>query len=201
MALPAELLAPLERALNALVAARLRSQQECAALAGRTVAVELRELGVALYFTPRETGIEVRGAGEAEATIRGTLPAFARAMLGEHHGAPPGVEIDGDAPLARDFQRLLRGLELDWEEHLSRLVGDTAAHQFGNALRGFAAWGRYAGGRLGRNLAEYLQRETRDLPHRAEVEAFLRGVDVARADLDRLEARFKRLAAALGERR
>jgi ubiquinone biosynthesis protein UbiJ len=199
MAVPAELLATLERGLNALVDARLRSKAECAALDGRTVAVEWRELGLTLCFTARGERLEVRGTGEPEATIRGTLPAFARAMMADAHGAPPGIEIEGDAPLARDFQALLRGLEFDWEEHLSRVVGDAAARGLGNALRGFAAWGRFAGERLSRDLVEYLQRETRDLPHRAEVETFLRGVDAARADVDRVEARLKRLADTAGQ--
>lgn len=192
----AALLAPLQQALDGLVAARRRSQDECRALDGRTVAVELRELALTLYFTAEDGRLLVRGEGEPEARIRGTLPVFARAMLGDHHGAPPGLTVEGDAPLARDFQRLLAGLEFDWEERLSGLIGDTLAHQVGNLARGFAAWGRYAGGRLAHDLTEYLQRETRDLPHRAEVEVFLRGVDATRDDVERLAARLARLESS-----
>jgi ubiquinone biosynthesis protein UbiJ len=196
--LPDALLQPLEQLLNALIAARSRSRHECAALDGRTVAVAWRELGLTLHFTARGESLEVRGEGEAQATIRGTLPAFGRALVGEHHGAPPGITVEGDAVLARDFQRLLSSLEVDWEEQVARLTGDAMARRLGNLARGLTGWGRYASDRLAHDVVEYLQRETRDLPHRAEVDLFLKGVDQTRDDVERLAARLARASAALG---
>ena len=162
------------------------------------MAVEWIETGLTLYFSVTDGTLHLASAGTADASIRGTLPAFVRGLFGTHHGAPPGITRGGDATLARDFQRLLAGLEVDWEERLAGVAGDTLAHQAGNLARGFAAWGRYAGDHMARGLSEYLQRETRDLPHRAEVERFLRAVDTVRDDVERLAARLARAETQAG---
>jgi ubiquinone biosynthesis accessory factor UbiJ len=72
-------------------------------------------------------------------------------------------------------------------------VGDIAARQVGNFLRGVSGWGLDTADRLSRTVAEYLQEESRDLPARAELEAFLDQVDDLAADVARLEARLRRL--------
>jgi ubiquinone biosynthesis accessory factor UbiJ len=118
--------------------------------------------------------------------------------LQDSDAPPKGMQINGDAETAQVFSRLLKQADLDWEELLSRYTCDAAAHQIGNLFRGLRAWGRDAAGRVSRDFAEYLQYETRDLPPRPEVEAFLNGVDRLRDDAERLEARLKRAAARAG---
>jgi ubiquinone biosynthesis protein UbiJ len=49
------------------------------------------------------------------------------------------------------------------------------------------------------DLSEYLQEESRIVPAKPEIEAFMDGVDILRSDVDRLHARVERLAAKLGE--
>ena len=46
---------------------------------------------------------------------------------------------------------------------------------------------------MGDNIREYLQEESRDLPSRYEVDRFTREVAAVRDDVDRLEARIRRL--------
>jgi ubiquinone biosynthesis protein UbiJ len=54
------------------------------------------------------------------------------------HG-PVGLQrhlsIDGDVMLAATMAELAQGLRWDWEDDLSRLVGDVAAHRTGRAVR------------------------------------------------------------------
>ncbi|MGB5591910.1 MAG: sterol-binding protein, partial [Gammaproteobacteria bacterium] len=103
------------------------------------------------------------------------------------------VSISGDPVLAQDFQRLLDLARPDWEEELSRLVGDVAAHQLGNAARDLMRWSLQAADTLGRDTSEYLREESRDLPTRFEVDEFLDQVDELSGDIDRAEARLQRL--------
>jgi ubiquinone biosynthesis protein UbiJ len=84
------------------------------------------------------------------------------------------------------------------EEELSRVIGDVAAHQVGNAARAFLEFGRRAAGTLAQNVAEYLQEEGRDVPARTEAEEFNVEVDRLRDDVERLEAR---LALLQGKRK
>jgi len=103
------------------------------------------------------------------------------------------MELRGDVAYAQRFHAILRALEFDWEEQLSRLVGDVAAHQIGNLARGALSWGSQAAESLSRATTDYLQEEARDLPAPAEVERFMEGVDKLRGDCDRLAARVARL--------
>ena len=107
------------------------------------------------------------------------------------------MTIEGDAAVGREFQTALARLDIDWEEQLSRLVGDAAAHQVGRFWHGFQAWGQRASATLRRDGGEYLQWELRVLPPRPAVEQFLSAVDALREDTDRLAARIERLRRRL----
>ena len=100
-----------------------------------------------------------------------------------------------DQHFAEEFQRLLNFAKPDLEEELSAVVGDVAAHRIGEVARGLGKWGRDASAVMGANLREYLQEESRDVPSRYEVDRFSKRVGSLRDDIDRLEARIKRLRA------
>ncbi len=104
------------------------------------------------------------------------------------------VTINGDAEIAEGFQELLRAARPELEEELSRHIGDVAAHQVGNVIRGVTGWGRKTAATFAANVGEYLQEEGRDLVTRTEMDEFLREVDEQRESADRLEARVTQLA-------
>jgi ubiquinone biosynthesis protein UbiJ len=206
MRTPDALLAPLQRALDALVAARTRTRAQAQALDGRTVAVELVEIGLTLHLAGRGERLVVSDgaapdAATPDATLSGTLPAFLRALASEAAQLPHGLEVAGDATLVRDLRALLQGLEFDWEERLSRITGDAIAHRLGGLARDLGAWRRYAGERLARDVGEYLRDELRTVVARDEVEGFLDGVDRARDAAERLDRRLALVEEALAARR
>jgi ubiquinone biosynthesis protein UbiJ len=166
-------------------------------LQGRVMCIEFRDLARKIYLHPSEAGFRLATeCDQAPAvTLRGTLATFARLGLGaESETLKAGeLEIEGDAALGQRLQRIVRELDLDWEEPLARLFGDPLGHEIGRAARAAFDWHRQALQTFGLNSAEYLQEEARLLPVRAEVEAFLNGVDGVRADVDRLAARIQRL--------
>jgi ubiquinone biosynthesis protein UbiJ len=166
-------------------------------LQGRVVCIEFRDLGRKIYLHPSESGFRLATESEQlpAVTLRGTLATFGRLGLGaETETLNAGeLDIEGDAALGQRLQRIFRNLDLDWEEPLARLFGDPIGHEIGRAARAAFNWHRQALKTFGLNTAEYLQEEARLLPVRYEVEAFLNGVDGARADVDRLAARIQRL--------
>ena len=189
------LIAGLEKALNRYLGLDPDTLPKVAALSGKVIAVEPEGLGLTLYFLPEPSGIQVVDvySGAPDALIRGAPYDLFRQAWGGSKQAPAEIEIQGDVHLGKDFQRLLAGIDIDWEEQLSRVVRDTAAHQMGNVVGIVDAWGRRAVDTLFRNAAEYLQQEARDLPLGGSVERFMDDVDGLRADTDRLEARIRRL--------
>lgn len=202
---------PLAVLLNRGIRASSDATRRCRALEGRSFRLELDGLGLGL--TLHSTGDTVALADEAragapagatadaapgatpDATLVGSPGALARlaATGDETLLRSRAVRITGDPLVARDFGELISLAAPDFEEELSRIVGDVAARQAGKLFRGLRDWGMDSADRLSRTLAEYLQEESRDLPTRHEVDAFLDEVDTVASDTARLEARIRRL--------
>ena len=201
MSVPALVLAGLEITLNRYLALDPETLSRLAGMTGKLIAVELRGVGITLYMAPHSGGIQLLREfdGSADAVISGTPMALARVGIGEERSLlfAGEVEIRGDVTLGQRFESVLRELDIDWEEQLSHLVGDAAAHQVGNLVRDTLQWGAKSVDTFGRDLTEYLQEESRQLPQRDEVNKFLAAVDVLRNDVERLEARVKRLRARI----
>jgi len=170
-------------------------------LQGRVVCIEFRDLGQKLYLHPSESGFRLAAecVQPPAVTLRGTLATFGRLGLGaETETLKAGeLEIEGDAVLGQRLQGIFRNLDLDWEEPLAQLFGDSIGHELGRVARAAFDWHRQAIKTFGLNATEYMQEESRLLPVRYEVDAFLNGVDGVRADVDRLAVRVQRLKGKL----
>jgi ubiquinone biosynthesis accessory factor UbiJ len=170
-----------------------RARQLCAELAGKSLAIVVRDIarirvasnGLQLSVTRDET--------PADATISGG-PLSLLALSGESGAAVlqrGDVTVSGETDTAQAFRELIALLRPDLEEELSLVVGDVAAHQLGRFARLTANWGRHAADSTLKNLSEYLGHERADLVSRNEGEQFLRGVDQVREGVDRLQARLE----------
>jgi len=188
-----------ETALDSALSGSSAAQRDLKQLDSKVIALELRELPLRLYFLPHDGKLKVRGDyhGKPDMTVRAASFALLEAGFKRSEAPPRGIELNGDAETAQTFSRLLKQADLDWEELLSRYVGDVAAHQVGLLARAVMRWSRDAAGRLGRDLAEYLVYESAILPPRHEVENFLDQVDHLKSDVDRLAARLQRCGAKL----
>lgn len=103
------------------------------------------------------------------------------------------VEITGSAELAQVVQQLFRELEWDFEEDLSHVFGDIAAHRMAGAARDLMAWQRTAGLRLAQNFADYWTEEAPLIARRDDITQFSREVEHVRDDTERLEKRIEKL--------
>ena len=198
------MLTAIENALNRGLPRSPRAQELCAGLAGRKLAIEIPEVTRVLV---ESTGTSLRitrvdrpakGSAPADAEIIGG-PLGLLALAGDSPQAVlqrRGVDIRGDAAMAEKFRELGMLLRPDMEEDLSQLIGDVPAHQIGRFARMAASWGQRAVSTVVENTAEYFAHERRDLVSRNEGEQYLRGVDLLREDLDRLEARLDQLTRA-----
>ncbi|MEJ2576201.1 MAG: SCP2 sterol-binding domain-containing protein [Gammaproteobacteria bacterium] len=194
-------LAGLEQLLNRYVALDPDAPARFAQLHGRVVGLHLSGLEITLYLVADEAGrLQVldRWEGEPDCLLSGSPLDLVRAgdaAGGARELFAGRVSIRGDTELGRRFGRLLAGLDVDWEEQLSRLTGDVIAHQVGRAARRSRDYLGQRRQAMERNLGEYLTEEARLLPARAEVEAWAADVDHLRDDAERLAARIERLVA------
>ena len=184
---------PFAFALNRLLESEPWARERLAPFAGETVELRAPYLP-AVRFAIGEGGHLTPG-GEASLKISlrpGALGALAR---GEDHFMRE-VDIEGNARLAQEVLHLARHLRWDFEEDLSRIVGDAPAHAMAQALRGLAAWHADAARRLGEGLMEYALEEGRLLVPRAQFAAFSGEVARLRDAIERLEKRLERVGKA-----
>ncbi|OGT84016.1 MAG: hypothetical protein A3G96_03140 [Gammaproteobacteria bacterium RIFCSPLOWO2_12_FULL_52_10] len=106
------------------------------------------------------------------------------------------MEVSGDVGLAQRFQKIVKDLDLDWEEHLSHWFGDTLAHKLGNAVRGSVQFAKATKRTLELDVSEYLRYEKEVLPEISEVNDYITAIDVLRDDVERLKLRIDKLARA-----
>lgn len=188
---------PVARLLNRNIRETTPAQKLCRELDGTVIAVRVRDTALAAYFLVGDDGVDVASDSEAEpdVVISGTLLTLARMLgqAGESAIRDGSLELTGEARLAQRFQRLLSFAKPDLEEELSNVIGDVAAHRLGEFARGVGRWGRAATETMGANIREYLQEESGDVPSRFEVERFADELGTLRDDVDRAEARLKRL--------
>lgn len=192
--------AGVEGALAAALRGSSAARTDIVKLQGKVIRLELIGLPLTLYFLPEDGKVTVASDYHGEAHVMVRVPAaslVATALKRDPEAVPKGMQMNGEAETAQVFSRLLRNADLDWEELLAQRVGDVAARQIGNAVRGFMGWSRDAGSRLGQDVADYLHYESRDLPPRHEVQGFLSGVDRLRDDAERLNARLQRAATRI----
>lgn len=166
-------------------------------LSGKTIAIELRDTRIRFFLTLHEGGIRLAGVheGKTDVTIRGSPSNVLRYLLASRKGGTAGdLEISGDVALARDLHEIFAGLEPDWEEALSRRIGDTAARKLSVLFQSTRTAAREARHSLAMDISEYLRFEKQMVPERSEVERFLSAIDVLRDDVARLKFRLDRLA-------
>jgi ubiquinone biosynthesis protein UbiJ len=191
------LLRPLAAMINRQVRAKTPARELCAQLAGKVVAVRMRDTALAMYFVIDEHGVDLRIRSDREPDVAITSSLFALASLAAQGGESAlrdgTVELSGDVYTAQSFQQLLNYGRPDLEEELSAVVGDVAAHGIADFVRGIGRWTREARSTMRQNVSEYLQEESRALPSRYEADRFRTKVNTLRDDVDRLEARIRRL--------
>ena len=193
----------LEGAMNRLLLQDPETLAELAQLGDRVVGLQLKGVGITLYFLPHSQGMSVmtQYAGDADVLIIASPAALVRLKLSDQPQPTlfsGDVKMHGDIETAQRFQQILGKLDVDMEEILSQYIGDIAAHRLGNIGRGLSGWFKQASLTLGRNLSEYVQYEGRDVATEAELDDFSCTVDILRDDTERLAARINLLKSRLG---
>jgi ubiquinone biosynthesis protein UbiJ len=168
------------------------------ALQGKLICLHISNPDLRLYFLPTSDNVRVTTAyaAEPDVTIHGSALSLMRLSAAEDTGKAmleQGIKIEGDMGLGNHFSQILREIDVDWEELLSRAVGDVLAHQMGQITRNAKGWLEGSAQAMRLNTREYLQEEAQILPADTEIRRYLDEVDTLRMDVDRLEARLKRL--------
>ena len=198
----AALTATLETAFNTWLkldqASHGNALERLQTMQGRLICLHISNPDLKLYFLPTADNVRVTTGYDAvpDVTIQGSALALMRLSAAADTGRAmleQGIKIDGDMGLGNRFSQILREIDVDWEELLSRAVGDVVAHHLGQVVRNAQGWLGDSSHAMRLNTQEYLQEESRLLPADADLNYYYEQVDQLRLDTDRLEARINRL--------
>jgi ubiquinone biosynthesis protein UbiJ len=183
---------PATAALNHVLRSTPLAMERLRKHAGRTAAFHLGPLTLA--FTVQTTGEVTAAVPGASRDLEVRISPFLlpRLAAGEE-AAYREMEMQGDMELAHEVSFLARHLTWDYEEDLSRVIGDIAAHRVAAGARGLARWTREAGLRTAQGAAEYWTEESPLIASRVKVEDFVREVSELRDAVERLEKGIERV--------
>jgi ubiquinone biosynthesis protein UbiJ len=174
-------------ALNHLLAAAPWARERLAPFAGRRARLVLPPWRVEFRIGADGT---LESLGDSSVEVEIGLPAGAPfAALQGREAMMRGAQVSGSAEFAEALGFVLRHLDWDAEEDLSRLIGDIAAQRLAEALRSTLSARRQALQRAGENVMEYLLYEQPQWATAREGAAFAAAAERLKRETDALERR------------
>jgi ubiquinone biosynthesis protein UbiJ len=192
-------LAAAEAAANAALRLSPHSIESLKGLAGQVLALECTRPALTVYVHADEDGaLKLRGVhdGGVATRVRGSAEDFAELARAEDPAAAlinGNLRLDGSSATLLSMQRVLGGLDIDWEAPLVAGLGDVVGHQIAGMLEGALAWSRQAGSNLQRQLREFATEEARLAPPPLELEHFYEDIQTLSERSERLAQRVERL--------
>ncbi len=177
---------------------------EPAAWARESLAPHAGKVAVVEMF-PARLAFAVNAAGLLQAAASGAVAdaeirlthVTALQILTQGESAWRQADVRGDTEFAASLARVAANLPWDFEEDLSRLFGDVAAHRLAETGRSVASWPKQAAQSLAGNVAEFLTEEKHLLVTPLRAAEFVREIDDLRDAVERLDKRVARLQRQL----
>jgi ubiquinone biosynthesis protein UbiJ len=199
----------IELAMNQLLKLDDDSQQRLKKLSGKSLQVTIKELPWPLLFSFSEQ-IDVRAVitpdNDSEPEPEPvdclielnleTLPKLKDSSQLTQLIQKKQLNLIGDIYVAQTFSALLKDLDVDWEEQLSRYTGDVVAHQTFSSMRTIFDTAKTQIEQGVIELGEHLTQSDSIAVKPSEMIEFSRGVSDLRSSTERLSAKIALLEQA-----
>jgi len=152
----------------------------------KVVVIEIS--GLKLIFKIDENGLlhSVNESEKFDCIIKLTVNDFITQLTTKNNS---NVSIKGDLELANQISQVLRKIEWDIEDDLSKYIGDIPAIQTTKVLKKIITNSQKNLGNITGALLEYWQEENKILTKKRNIEIFNSEVDKIVEDTERLEAK------------
>ena len=146
--------------------------------------------GFKLVLRVDENGLlqSINNSENFDCFIKLTANDFINQLINNNNG---NISIEGDLELANQVSQVLKEIEWDVEEDLSRYIGDIPAIQTTKILKKVITSSQKNIENITGALLEYWQEENKILTKKRNVEIFYSEVDKIVEDTERLEARIE----------
>jgi len=184
-----------EKSLNTLLSLNPELSPKIQKLQGKVIQFHFTLPEFDLFFIPDETGkinIYHQTELEIDGCISGSMIAFMKNMMMDDSSAQffsGELNLSGEMTIVHQFGDILGHMDIDWEEHLSRLIGDQMSYRVSRLVQKTSHYLSETKNTARLNINEYLTEEAKILPTAYETNQFNQAVDEIRDDTERLAAR------------
>ena len=165
-------------------------------LSGKTVAIHLGPASANLTIL-ENGGLAISGESSTCDASISLSPSLALRILANDTSAANQVQITGNMELAKTLAKVLQGMQWDYEDDLSKIIGDIPATQVNTFAKKTFYEAKSKVINVTEMLSEYWQEENPIIAKKRHVESFIKEVDQLRDDVERLEKRIEKLKHAL----
>lgn len=158
---------------------------------GKVIRINCTAPALTLHLFVMDNEIDVAGTfdDEPDTTITGSASALL-SLRNKNDALYKGeVTLSGDTGTADKLRSILLGIDIDLEEVVAPITGDSIAHQLGRFGRQFGDWLGDTSSSFQQNTSEYLQEEVEILAPNSEIQRFCSEVEELREQTDRLDAK------------
>lgn len=180
------------RLLQHLVAQNAWASPLLQPFAGKSVQLNIALLNTSLIILENGS-LAIAGETNVPDAVITIPPSLLLRLMAKDESAKLQIKIDGDTHLATELAKVFSHMRWDYEDDLSRLVGDVPANKIGEFSRHAVTTIKETTTNLADMLSEYWQEEKPMLAKKRHVEQFNAEVDTLRADVERLEKRLNKL--------
>lgn len=184
------------RVLQHLIAQNSWANEILQPFAGKSVQFNIALVNATLVILENGSLAIAGDANVADAKVT-ISPGLLLRLLAKDDTARMQIDIEGDTHLAAELAKVLTNMRWDYEEDLSKVVGDVPAYKVGQFTRQAGKTIKDTGVNLASMLSEYWQEENPLIAKKRHVEQFNAEVDTLRADVERLEKRLSKLTEQL----
>jgi len=172
----------------------------------KVIVFEFINTKIKLYITSIERGLSIKTKcnSKPDVVIKTSPGNFIRIILSSKNQSsthPFDMKIEGDITLARNFEEIMSNLNVDFEDPLSRLLGNKLAFQIGRFIREAKKSTFLAAETILLDISEYLRFEIEMLPDELLMSEFCEEVDFLRDETELASKRIDRLSFSLSENR
>lgn len=161
--------------------------------AGKSVKVNIALLHTSLVVL-EDGSLAIAGESNIPDASITIPPSLLLRLIAKDEAAKLQIKIEGDTHLATELAKVFSQMRWDYEDDLSKIVGDVPANKMGELSRNNVNTAKATTINLAEMLSEYWQEEKPMIAKKRHVEQFNGGVDTLRADVERLEKRLNKLS-------
>lgn len=187
------IIAAQEAILNRYLSLDPESKEYLRLLSGKVIKIEIGPLTYYWFFKSDLIYLNKDYSGPADLILRGSTLDFLRMAFIKKDMAPIDIplQIVGDMELGKQFKEFFLNLEIDYEEQLSKIVGDAIAYPMVQVLKTINLWAKQNIENFNQNVTNFVQTEMNWLVTDEELQLFFSEVDDLRDDCARLDTRLE----------